>query len=418
MNQKTTLSLLLGFLFCFASSAQIANPNEPSIQSALTSAWKQVQAIKHPLLTKASKVKPSFVHAGHGLVSVELDYTENADWNPKGRGPISGDPVPIDPERPYLFIQVSLGRASAVSQPHVQGRSFRAGDIDYSLLVTVASSDQEVSKRVESILTHAFDPWQVYPNFLTAPPGGANLPASNPPTGGGIIEEKDPWPYSAAYRGLTPLSKGDAKRRAIRECEFYAKTTANVVISIMPVEATPDYFRVLVRGKLGRQTVINSVAIHRFNPKGDKIERDNDPAQEPTVSTLTALLGHSIEDKIVTDFITERGLQKYYKFDSGAFRKPEGASSFALGFERNKIVCIIIYLSRLPEISTPYLGALPCGVRASDAPRNVRKRMGPAKNDTVQRKGGGGLKYERDGIAFTVAFDGNKMEEIYLELPP
>ena len=413
---------------------EIPNPNEPSIQEALTKAWKQVQAIKHPLLKNASAVKPSFVDAGHGLVSAEIDFVVNAEWNPKGFRSTSGDPVPIDAKRPYLFIQVSLHGPSPPSQtgqPHVRGRGFRADDIDYSVLVTVASSDVALSKRVESILTHAFDPWQVYPNLVSplmspptppeaTPPLPANLPPDslNPPVSDvATMEEKNSWPYSAAYIGETPLPKGDAKWRAIHECELHGGTTANVVISIMPVKEYLDYFRVLVRGKLEDKTVTNSVAIHRFDLERDKIERNNDPAEEPTVATLTALLGHAIDDQLVTDFIAGHGLQKYYKFDSGAFHRPDGNRSFALWFEGNKIASIIISLNRIPEISTPYQGVLPYGVGASVSPADLRTRLGKPEADKVRKNGTGWLEYERDGVVTRFAFETKRLYEITLSQP-
>ena len=90
---------------------------------------------------------------------------------------------------------------------------------------------------------------------------------------GKSISQTNKWPYSDAYRGLTPLSEEGAKRRAIGECEHRLGTSNDVAILALPVKEQGDYFRVLVQGRLNGVTVTNSVLIHRFNAKGDKIEK-------------------------------------------------------------------------------------------------------------------------------------------------
>jgi hypothetical protein len=113
------------------------------LQEALTTAWKQIQALKHPLLAGASNVKPTVTEDEHGLVHAEIEFVRNAVWEPKGPLPTSPNPVPLDAKQPYVFIQVSLSRASALSQPHFRSRGLRVYDADYSLLVTVAAYRSE-----------------------------------------------------------------------------------------------------------------------------------------------------------------------------------------------------------------------------------------------------------------------------------
>ncbi len=83
----------------------------------------------------------------------------------------------------------------------------------------------------------------------------------------------DSWPYSSAYRGLTPLSEDETKTRAIRQSEHRLGTSNGAAIAVLPAQGLSDYFRVVVVGSRDGMTVTNSVLVHRFNAKGDKIEK-------------------------------------------------------------------------------------------------------------------------------------------------
>ena len=144
--------------------------------------------------------------------------------------------------------------------------------------------------------------------------------------------------------------------------------------------------------------------------------------QEPSVSTLTALLGHKIDDETVQNFVKARHLRKYAKGDSGGYnRNNDSTESFALLFRGNVISRVIIRVAPTESVASSYRGALPFGVRASDSPQTLRRRFGKARYDTIgkyrNKTGDGWLVYNKSEMEITFAFSHNKMNEIYLDVP-
>lgn len=148
--------------------------------------------------------------------------------------------------------------------------------------------------------------------------------------------------------------------------------------------------------------------------------------QEPSVSTLTGLLGHKIEDKTVQNFIKAQHMGKIAKGGSGSYSRyaqkaGDEPASFSLMFSNSMIVRVIISLAARKEVASPYGGTLPFGVQATDSPQIIRKRFGKARYDIVgkypNKPGNGWLGYDKGTTEVTFSFSHNKMEEIYLDTP-
>ena len=144
--------------------------------------------------------------------------------------------------------------------------------------------------------------------------------------------------------------------------------------------------------------------------------------QEPSVSTLTLLLGRKIDDETVQNFVKEQHLQKTAKFDSGSYtRHNDSTETFALVFSNNVIDRVIIHVVPAKGVASAYRGTLPFGAKATDSPAIIRKRFGKARYDIVgkydHKPGDGWLVYNKGAVAVTFAFEHNKMYEIYLDPP-
>lgn len=160
----------------------MANPKPPaSPQEALKLAWKQVQAIQHPLLKDVGRQEPQFDFDDHGFHSARIEFICNAEWvakNAEGKkivGKPGPSPTPIDPHQPFVWITVSLGRSDTLSQPTIKTVGLTVDGVEYSLLVTVASSDTALAKRVETILNNAFTCWRP-PHGTESPPAQGTMP--------------------------------------------------------------------------------------------------------------------------------------------------------------------------------------------------------------------------------------------------
>jgi len=128
------------------------NPTQVrSIRESLSAAWKQIQAIDHPLLATISDTKPSFDEDAQGIHGASIRFSKNAVWPLKGAGP-----EPIDSKQPFIWVQVDVWRKDQAAQPTRTTQSLRIGDTDYSLLILVLSSDPSLNSRVESTLFSAF----------------------------------------------------------------------------------------------------------------------------------------------------------------------------------------------------------------------------------------------------------------------
>jgi len=144
--------------------------------------------------------------------------------------------------------------------------------------------------------------------------------------------------------------------------------------------------------------------------------------QEPSVSTLTGLLGHRVDDETVQAFVKAQHLHKIAKGNSGGYgRINDPTETFGLLFRGNVISRIIIYTRPIPGAASSYRGTLPFKVQASDSPQIIRKRFGKARYDIVgkylNKPGSGWLVYDKDAMGVTFSFTHNKMDEIYLDAP-
>jgi len=107
--------------------------------------------MEHPLLASISDTKPSFVEDTKGVRSARVLFIKNAIWPTKG-----AEPKPIDPQQPYIWVQVGLWDKDQSAQPTSTTKGIRVGDTDYSLLVLIRSSDPALKTRIESTLFNAF----------------------------------------------------------------------------------------------------------------------------------------------------------------------------------------------------------------------------------------------------------------------
>lgn len=147
-------------------------------------------------------------------------------------------------------------------------------------------------------------------------------------------------------------------------------------------------------------------------------------SEELPISTLTALLGHDIEDETVQSFVTRLGMGKYRKFDSGGFDwsnpKPQAVLSpfrgtFSLLFRNNRISRVVIPMTFYPGLHRPYPGRLPFGAKPTDSPADIRGRAGRAEQDSIQPDGSGFLSYPLGQNTVQFQFHRQKIAEIYLD---
>lgn len=150
------------------------------------------------------------------------------------------------------------------------------------------------------------------------------------------------------------------------------------------------------------------------------------PLQEPSVSTLTALLGHKIEDETVQNFVKARHMRKTAKGGSGSYsryaqKEGDEPASFSLLFRSNIIDRVILRIAVRKEVASTYQGLLPFDVQATDSPQIIRKRFGKARYDIIgkyaNKPGSGWLVYDKGATEATFSFSHNQMEEIYLDAP-
>ncbi|MEX0703016.1 MAG: hypothetical protein WD069_13055 [Planctomycetales bacterium] len=141
-----------------------AKPRPASLRDALVGAWHDVRALDHPLLTGAANVEPDFNQDDSGFASARLDFTNNAVW------PAKRFPEAVDASRPYLWISVSLWRSGAPAQPSIRSRALQVGDKEYTVDTWVVSSDSMLAKRIETVLSSAFDDWYRDRPTLGPPP--------------------------------------------------------------------------------------------------------------------------------------------------------------------------------------------------------------------------------------------------------
>ena len=166
MNSRLLTIIVVGLFSLVAHARGVQPPKQQlPIREALLAAWKQVQAIDHPLLTGVSDAKPTFDEDAQGTRSAGVIFVKNTVWPTKGAGP-----VPVDAKRPYLWIQVDVWRHDVLGQPTPTTRGIRVAGINYSLEVRVLASDSTLPSRVESVLLGAFAPWQINQNERTESP--------------------------------------------------------------------------------------------------------------------------------------------------------------------------------------------------------------------------------------------------------
>ena len=167
-TMQLKITILLSMIIAGTRIAAAAEANDPAtLKGQLSAAWKQVQALDHPLLKDAAKVEPEFASDAQGLKSAGIELVRNANWvapsGPDGK-PRVGKPGPtptaIDAQKPYLWITVSLWRTDVPSQPTVKTVGLTVDGTQYNLLVTVVASDAALAKKVETILNSAFKPWR------------------------------------------------------------------------------------------------------------------------------------------------------------------------------------------------------------------------------------------------------------------
>jgi hypothetical protein len=75
-------------------------------------------------------------------------------------------------------------------------------------------------------------------------------------------------PILPAYRGLKPETEDNAKRGAVVLCEREG-FVENRVLKIKTHSEIPEYYVVIVEGKLGGILRTNRACMHKFNSKGD-----------------------------------------------------------------------------------------------------------------------------------------------------
>jgi beta-lactamase regulating signal transducer with metallopeptidase domain len=117
------------------------------VEQPLMEAWGKIEAIDHPLLVGIKEGGFDAAHDKQGLRNLGARFTRNATWKPKAAGPDAEDAT-----KPYIWIQVSLWRKDIPSQPPPAARPYKH-DPNYTYLVVVKSSDAELQKKLEAILS-------------------------------------------------------------------------------------------------------------------------------------------------------------------------------------------------------------------------------------------------------------------------
>lgn len=135
--------------------------DEPSVEEALNSAKRMVDSLQPAPPTSHGSYFSDM--EGPGVTVTEIG---NAEWRPGAAGP-----TPVDPQKPYVYYHIFVGRKGVPVQPPVSAQTFRAKGVDYELLIVVASSDETYASRVRKILNDAFARWS------PAPPPEADTPA-------------------------------------------------------------------------------------------------------------------------------------------------------------------------------------------------------------------------------------------------
>ena len=185
-----------------------------------------------------------------------------------------------------------------------------------------------------------------------------------------------------------------------------------------------SFFKTLVATSLICSFAASSVRAE--NAPQESVRAVNAPqkawVQEPSVPTLTGLLGHKIEDEMVQNFVKAQHLHKIAKGKSGGYdRINDPTETFGILFRNNVISRIIIHTRPIQGAASAYGGTLPFGVQATDSPQIIRKRFGKARYDIVgkyaNKPGNGWLVYDKGAMGVTFSFSHNKMEEIYLDTP-
>ena len=169
MNRFLVIMFTVGLLAPTTHGQNIQGANQqPSIRDAVLTGWREVLTIDDPLLAHSSDAKPDFTEDAQGIRSAGVEFVTNADWNPK-----ASRPAPIDPQRSYLWVQVSVWRHDVPGQPSSTTIGLHADGADYNLLVLVLSSDPALAARIESMLLGKFARWRTDQN--NGPPNPSPL---------------------------------------------------------------------------------------------------------------------------------------------------------------------------------------------------------------------------------------------------
>lgn len=134
----------------------------------------------------------------------------------------------------------------------------------------------------------------------------------------------------------------------------------------------------------------------------------------PTWGDFEKLLGQPIDSPAVRDFAARYVLKKYTKFDEGGFENYD-EHPFSLLYRRDRISRVVVRIA--PGESFPkagvYTGELPHGVKATDSPEDVIRRMGKPDHQPERDY----LSYDKQRLTFSFDRQTHRLAEIDLDAP-
>ncbi len=145
----------------YPSSALAAEADDPAqLGASVEKAWRLIGAIKHPLLAGLSSHQPVITHESDGSLKAEFELENDPFGVGKARF-LKGVPAPDDPGKPYLYLRVSVfhHNLDASWTPTQTTRQLSFADHYYFLIVQIATSDRNLTPRLQTLIDNCFASW-------------------------------------------------------------------------------------------------------------------------------------------------------------------------------------------------------------------------------------------------------------------